>query len=145
MQVASKKAAAAVATTVIDALAGTAGAAAISPWVTKGNAVCAAWHKKGEAILTSQPRTAARWYAFMVKARPIEVGMLHGLRAIPLTRPAGAGHALALAAADIHELDVALAAYRSGDKAAFTADAGAWIADQRASKAFAAIGAKNCA
>jgi hypothetical protein len=120
-------------------------AATISPWATKANAVCAAWHRKGEAVLGVQPKTVAQWYAFMVKARPIEVGMLRGLQAIPLTRPAGATHALALAAADIHELDVALAAYRSGHTAAFTNDAGAWITDQRSSKAFAAIGAKSCA
>ena len=135
----------AVASLVVAAAVATAGAAAISPWATKANAVCAGWHKKGEAILARQPKTAAQWYAFMVKARPIEAGMLHDLQAIPLTRPAGATRALALVAIDVHEIDVALAAYRSGHASAFTADAGAWITDQRASKAFAAIGAKACA
>jgi hypothetical protein len=133
---------------VAGALSVSAALAATSLWATKANAVCAAWHKKGEAILgahPAQPRTAAQWYAFMEKTRPIEVGMLHGLQAIPVTRPAGAAHALVLAAADVREIDAALTAYRSGHTAAFTSDAGAWITDQRASKAFAAIGAKACA
>jgi hypothetical protein len=142
------RAAAAVAAVVIVAPVSTAGAAPVSPWAAKANSVCVTWHKKGEAVLganPAQPKTAAQWYAFMEKARPIEVGMLHGLQAIRLTRPPGATHALALAGADVHEIDVALAAYRSGHTAAFTRDAGAWITDQRASKAFAAIGAKSCA
>jgi hypothetical protein len=129
------------------AVASSAGAAT-SPWVAKADSVCAAWHKKGEALLgahPAQPKSAAQWYAFMQKVRPIEAGMLHGLQAIALARPVGASHALALAAADLREIDVALTTYRGGHTAAFMSDAGAWITDQRASKAFAALGAKSCA
>jgi len=132
---------------VFAALSAIPGAAATSPWTTKANAVCDTWHKKGEAALgahPAQPKTAAQWYVFMQRVRPIEAGMLHALQAIPLARPAGAARALSLAAADVREIDVALAAYRAGHTATFTSDAGAWITDQRASKAFAALGAKSC-
>lgn len=80
----------------------------------------------------------------MVKVRPIEAGILHGLEAIPLPRPAGASRALALAAADLRELDAALAAYRGGNKTAFNKDATLWSSDHRASRAFASIGLRSC-
>ena len=119
--------------------------AATSPWALKANAVCAAWSAKAKAALgTTAPNTQARLYAYRVKARPIEVGLLRGLKAISLPRPAGANRVLSLAAADIRELDTALAAYRAGNKAAFSRAARIWSSDHRTGEAFAAIGARAC-
>ena len=91
-----------------------------------------------------EPSTASGLYAFMLKARPIEVGELHALQAIRLPRPSGATHALSFVAADIAELDEAVAAYRAGNRARFLERSFAWQTDRRASGAFKAIGATAC-
>jgi hypothetical protein len=120
--------------------------AAASPWVVKANAVCRVWEKRAPAAVGANPnpRTPAQMYAFMVKARPFEVGLVKALKNISLPRPPGAAHALALATADVHELDTALAAHRAGSEKIFLSHAFAWLTDQRANKAFRAIGARAC-
>jgi hypothetical protein len=121
------------------------GLAATSPWATRANAICASWSAKAKAALgTTAPKTQSQIYAYMVKARPIEAGLLRDLRAISVPRPAGANRGLAFAAADIREIDSALAAYRAGHKTAFVKDAEIWQSDHRTSDAFAAIGARAC-
>jgi hypothetical protein len=80
----------------------------------------------------------------MLKVRPIEAGELRALRAIRAPRPVGAAKALALVSIDISELDAGIAAYRDGNRAKFLRDAEIWQSDRRASRAFAAIGAKSC-
>ena len=83
-------------------------------------------------------------FKFMLKARPIEVGELRALKAIRAPRPAGAVRAFTLVSLDISELDAGVAAYRDGNHAKFVHDVGVWQSDHRASRAFAALGAKSC-
>jgi hypothetical protein len=122
-------------------------AASTSAWVVKANATCRVWQQRSAALFgtnPAEPSTTAGMYAFAVKARPIEVGELHALQAIRLTRPPGATKALSYVVADIAELDAAIAAYRAGNKARFLERAFAWQTDRRASRAFKAIGATAC-
>jgi hypothetical protein len=121
---------------------------ATSAWVVKANATCRSWQQRSVATFGANPKeptTAAGLYRFMLKARPIEVGELRALEAIRSTRPPGATKALSFAAADVAELDAAIAAYRAGKSARFLERAFAWQTDRRASRAFKAIGAKTCA
>jgi hypothetical protein len=136
-----------VAATVCATLAA-ASAAASSGWFTKADAVCTAWHQKAVAAFganPAQPTTLRGTFEFMLKARRIESGELQALKAITLPRPAAATTALALASADLRELDAGLAAYRDGNRAEFTHDVSVWQADRRASRAFTALGARACA
>lgn len=123
-------------------------AAGTSGWVVKANATCRIWQKKSVATFGANPKepsTASEMYTFMLKARPIEVGELHALQAIRLVRPHGATQALAYGAADIAELDEAIAAYRAGNRTRFLERTFAWQTDRRASRALKAIGATACA
>jgi hypothetical protein len=118
-----------------------------STWVAKANATCRLWKEKAAAVFGSnptQPSTPAGMFRFMLKVRPIEAGELRALRAIRAPRPVGAAKALALVSIDISELDAGIAAYRDGNRAKFLRDAEIWQSDRRASRAFAAIGAKSC-
>jgi hypothetical protein len=118
-----------------------------STWVAKANATCRLWKQKAAEAVGSnpaQPSTPAGMFKFMLKVRPIEAGELRALRAIRLPRPAGAAKALAFGATDLSELDAGIAAYRAGQRAKFLHDVDVWQSDRRASRAFAAIGAKSC-
>ena len=117
-----------------------------SGWVAKANAACEASNAKVLAAFGGHPTvpsTRASMFRFMVKIRPLEVGRLKALRAIP-SPPAGAAKAFALAQADIAELDAAVSAYRDGNSGAFGREATTWWNDRRASRAFAALGARSC-
>ena len=117
-----------------------------SGWVAKANAACEASNKKVLAAFGGHPTvpsTRASMFRFMREIRPLEVGRLEALKAIP-SPPAGAAKAFALAQGDISELDAAVAAYRAGNPAAFGREATTWWNDRRASRAFAALGAKSC-
>jgi hypothetical protein len=83
-------------------------------------------------------------FKFMLKIRPNESGRLAALVAIA-SPPAAASNAFRLARIDISELDAGIAAHRAGNSAAFLRDFKTWLADERASRAFAALGAKACA
>jgi hypothetical protein len=123
-------------------------AAGTSAWVVKANATCRTWQGKSVAMFGANPKepsTASGLYMFMLKARPIEVGELHGLQAIRLPRPRGATQALSYVAGDIAELDEAVAAYRAGDRTRFLERSFAWQTDRRAIRAFKMIGATGCA
>jgi hypothetical protein len=116
-------------------------------WTKHADAVCVAWQKKVAAAFGAhpqQPSTAKGIYEFMVKARPIEAGELNALRRIHDPRPSGAAKALALAAADLRELDAGIAAYRAGDPALFLHDVNVWQSDHRTHRAFLAVGARAC-
>ena len=126
---------------------GPAGAATRgSGWTAKANAACKASNAKVIAAFGGHPTvptSRVSMFRFMVKIRPLEVSRLNTLKAIP-SPPAGAEKAFALARSDIAELDAAMAAYRDGNSAAFGREATAWWNDQRAGRAFAALGAKSC-
>lgn len=120
---------------------------ATSPWATKANAVCVAWDKKARAIFGAspkQPTTPKQMFAFLLKGRKVEKGILADLRRIDLPRPPGAARALSLAAADIRELNTVIGLYGAVSDAEFTRDFLAWENDNRAGRAFAAIGARRC-
>jgi hypothetical protein len=123
-------------------------AAGTSRWVVIADATCRIWQQKSVAIFGANPKepsTAAGLHTFMLKARPIEVGELHALQAIRLVRPRRATQALSYVAADVAELDEAIAAYREGNRTRFLERSFAWQTDRRASRAFTAIGATACA
>ena len=127
-------------------IAAAAGAAG-SIWIAKANATCRVWNQKAVAALGShptQPSTAAGMFKFMVKAQPLETGELRALRAIRAPRPVGATKALGFVSIDISELNAGIAAYRAGNRTKFLQDVNVWQSDHRASRAFAAIGAKAC-
>ncbi len=120
--------------------------AASSPWITKANATCRAWEHKANVAFGPNPSTAtpAAVYKLLLKARPIETGELHALKAIPGARPAGANKAFHLVALDIQELDTAITAYRAGRQTTLLRAVAVWQSDRRAGLAFRAIGAKDC-
>ena len=125
-----------------------AAVASTSAWVVKANAACRLWQQKSVATFGANPKapsTAGGMYTFELKARPIEVGELHALEAIRAARPPGATRALSYIVADVAELDAAIAAYRAGNQARFLERTFAWLNDHRASRAFKAIGATDCA
>jgi len=122
-------------------------AAGGSGWAAKADAACQASNKKVIAAFGGNPTvptTRASMFRFMLKIRPLEVSRLSALEAIP-SPPPGAAKAFALARSDIAELDAAVAAYRSRNSATFGREATVWWNDQRASRAFAALGARSCA
>jgi hypothetical protein len=124
-----------------------AAAVGASGWAAKADATCRSWNDKVIAALGGHPTiptTRAGMYGLMVKMRPLELGRLHALAAI-VSPPPGAAKAFALVRSDIAELDASVAAYRAGNTAGFGRDATVWFDDQRASRAFAALGAKSCA
>ena len=121
--------------------------AATSPWAERADAICRVWQTKAAAALganTQQPSTPKGMYEFMLKARPFEAGELHALKTITVRRPAAATRALAFASSDLREVDAAIAAYRARRQALFLRDANVWQSDRRASRAFAALGARAC-
>jgi hypothetical protein len=123
-------------------------AGATPPWVTKANAVCAAWTKKAPAIFgttPTNPKTPKQMFAFLLKGRKIESGILADLRRISLPRPPGADKALSLAAADLRELTTLIGLYGAVSDAEFKRDFVVWENDNRANRAFIAIGARGCA
>jgi hypothetical protein len=123
-------------------------AGATSPWAVKANAVCNAWSKKAPAIFgstTTQPTTPKQRDAFLLKARKIEAGILTDLRRISLARPPGANKALSLAAEDLREINTLIRQYGAVSNAEFTRDFLVWLSDERAGRAFTAIGARRCA
>jgi hypothetical protein len=127
-------------------IAAAAGASG-STWIVKANATCRVWSQKAVAALganPTQPSTPAGMFKFMLQARPIETGELRALRAIRAPRPVGATKALGFVSIDISELNAGIAAYRAGKRATFVHDVIIWQSDHRASRAFAAIGAKAC-
>jgi hypothetical protein len=123
-------------------------AGATSPWAIKANAVCAAWDKKAPAIFGTtplNPKTPKQMFAFLLKGRTIEKGILADLRRISLPRPPGADKALSLAAADVREITTLIGLYGAVSDAEFKRDFVAWESDNRAGRAFTAIGAHVCA
>jgi hypothetical protein len=121
---------------------------ATSPWAAKANAVCAEWSKKAPAIFGStplQPKTPKQKFAYLLKGRKIESGILTDLKRISVPRPPGATRALSLAAADLRELNTLINLYGSVSDAEFNRDFLVWQNDNRANRAFAAIGARGCA
>jgi hypothetical protein len=128
----------------VAARAGSSSAAG-SGWGSQASKVCRTWEAKAEAALANKPlRTAKQVYAFFLKARPFEAGMIRALEAIRLPRPAGAARALRLAHQDLAELDLAIGVYRKGDQPGFLRAANVYVADRRASNALVAAGARDC-
>lgn len=121
-------------------------AAAATAWATKANAVCRRVHaqQRPRVAKLQPPRTPAQAYAFARKVRVLEVELLKALEAVPGPRPPAAKRALALAHADIRELDAALQAYRTGSST-FRSKFSRWFNDRRADRAFIAAGARACA
>jgi hypothetical protein len=123
-----------------------AAAAADDLWAKRANAVCRSWAPRQKAAFAGlkRPKTKAETYRFLEIARPLETGLLRDLRAIKASRTAAAKRALAAAANDVVELDAARAAYERNAKdflQLFTR----WVNDDRATRAFAAAGAADCA
>jgi hypothetical protein len=120
--------------------------AASDPWAKRANAVCRSWVPRQKAAFAGlkTPKTPADAYRFLAIARPLEVGLLRDLRAIAPAPSAAAKRALAAAAKDVVELDAARAAYRA-DAESFLRLFTRWANDDRATKAFAAAGAVDCA
>jgi hypothetical protein len=135
----------ALAALLLAALAGSA-VAATDPWATRANAVCRSWVPRQKAAFAGlkAPKTKADAYRFLLVARPLEVGLLRDLRAIKVARSPAAERALAAAAHDVVELDAARAAY-TGDTKPFLRLFTRWVTDERATKAFSAAGAADCA
>jgi hypothetical protein len=122
-----------------------AASAATSPWVTRANAVCRSWAPRERAAFAgiTAPKTRQDAHRFLLVSRPLEAGLLRDLQAIALARPPGAVKALAAAATDLRELDAAEAAYGGATKT-FATLFTRWVNDERATKAFDAIGAHDC-
>jgi hypothetical protein len=123
-----------------------AATAADDLWAKRANAVCRSWAPRQKAAFAGlkTPKTAADAYRFLGIARPLEAGLLRDLRAITVPHTAAATRALAAAANDVVELDKARAAYKARAKdflQLFTR----WVNDERATRAFAAAGAVDCA
>ena len=130
------------------AAAATVASAATSPWAAKANAVCAAWDKKAALIFGAHPKkptTAKQIFVFLVLSRKVETGILGDLRRISVPRPRAAVRALSAAAADVHELNIVIGVYGGVSNAEFKRDYLAWRNEDRASRAFAAAGARRCA
>ena len=127
-------------------LAAVPAASAAATWAARANAVCTTIHKQQRAQVAKlrPPRTPAQAYAFLAKVRPLEVKLLTALEAIRGPRPPLAKRALALAHADIAELDAAARAYRAGSRS-FNSKFTRWFSDRRADAAFIAAGARACA
>lgn len=120
---------------------------AISPWATKANAVCVAWHKKSASIFGAHPKkpaTAKQMFTFLILSRKVETGILGDLRRISVPRPPAAVKALASAAADVRELNIVIGGYGAVSNAEFERDFLAWANDHTASRAFVAAGARRC-
>jgi hypothetical protein len=127
-------------------LSGAPGAAAATTWAARANAVCTRIHKQQRPKVAKlrPPRTPAQAYAFLIKVRPLELQLLTALQAIRGARPPAAKRAIALAHADIAELDAAARAYRAHSKT-FSSKFTRWFSDRRADAAFVAAGARACA
>ena len=130
------------------AVVASAASSATSPWAVKADAVCAAWHRKSASLFGAHPKkptTPKQMFAFLLESRKMETGMLGDLRRIRVPRPPRAVNALAVAAADVKELNTVIGLYGAVSDAEFKRDFLAWAGDDRASRAFVAAGARTCA
>jgi hypothetical protein len=136
----------AVAAVVCLVLAFAAAALAATTWAARANAACTKIHKQQRAKIAKlrPPRNQAQAYAFLRQVRPLEVQLLNAIVAINGPRPPAAKRALALAHADVAELDAAAKAYRAGSRS-FNSKFTRWFSDRRADAAFLTAGARACA
>jgi hypothetical protein len=115
---------------------------ASATWSDQANQVCTAWLAKAKTQLGT-PVTVAGLYPFAVKAKALEASELTALEKIP-GRSAAASKALAAVRVDIAEVDVAINAWKRGDKAKFIQVLKRYLDDNRPKVAFAAAGAEKC-
>jgi hypothetical protein len=111
-------------------------------WSDQANQVCTLWLAKAKQEL-GKPATIADLYPFAIKAKALEASELAQLEKIP-GRSAAATKALAAVRVDIAEVDVAIKAWKRGDKVKFIQVLRQYLNDNRPKLAFAAAGAAKC-
>jgi hypothetical protein len=116
---------------------------ATNPWAKAATRACRANDLKARATVKQGPgKTLKTQLAFAKAVLPIELDLLHNLRAIKSKPPVGAKHAVDLLGEDVAEMRSVIAA--AGNAKLFGSRFDAWFNDHRANTAFHDAGIPAC-